>query len=136
MEYCKEKQHYMDKYIYVLADMFCVLLFLHQQFFASTCFVCTLSRYFFICGFFLSQTYFITNVNKVQTTIILFLFKKHLSRDVSLESLILRWNSRETTLLPKSKWSLTAVVLIFFLVKDQTPECSPTQMFKLQHSSS
>ena len=88
MEYCKEKQHY--KYIYVLADMFCVLLFLHQQFFASTCFVCTLSRYFFICGFFLSQTYFITNVNKVQTTIILFLFKKDLSRDVSLESLILR----------------------------------------------
>ena len=79
----------MDKYIHVLTCFvcyfFCTNNFLHQHVLCAP-----YQGIFLYAGFFLSQTYFITNVNKVQTTIILFLFKKDLSCDVSLESLILR----------------------------------------------
>ena len=43
---------------------------------------------------------------------------------------------RETTWSQKSKWSLAAVIVLnfdFFLIKGETPECSPTLTFKRWH---
>ena len=47
-------------------------------------------------------------------------------------------SSRETVWSQKSIWSLIAVVVLafdFFPVKGETPECSPTVMFKCWHVS-